>query len=352
MFRKAGLQRQLLLVPPPDKDGACLTSFLVLTPSQMNPPLEQPVPTSDIWAEWLLRKRHGGNLQLEGIVRDRLEQIRNRLLDGARLAAGMTLVDVGSGDGLVAFGAIDRIGPSLQVIMTDISLPLLAAVETRAAERGVRASCRFLHGSAEKLAGLADESADVVTARAVLTYVADKAAALRECCRVLKPGGRLSIAEPIFRDRALELVAMNQAVAAQGGGIQRLLVRYFSAQFPATAEAIDRNPITNFSERLLISLCQLAGFGEIHVELHIDVHRKTPVPWDAFLDCSPHPLAPTLREVGQADFSDDERRQIETFLRPIIESGSGFDRDTIAYLTALKPERLSIDPDGVKNGNH
>jgi ubiquinone/menaquinone biosynthesis C-methylase UbiE len=318
----------------------------------MNPPLEQPEPTSDIWSEWLLRKRHGGNLRLEGIVRDRLEQIRSRVLDGARLGAGMTLVDVGSGDGLVAFGAIDRIGPSLRVIMTDISLPLLAAVEAQATERGVHGSCRFLHGSAEKLAGLADESADVVTARAVLTYVADKAAALRECCRVLRPGGRLSIAEPIFRDRALELVAMNQAFAAQGDGIQRLLVRYFSAQFPATVEEIDRNPITNFSERLLVSLCQLAGFGEIHLELHIDVRPKTALPWDAFLDCSPHPLAPTLREVGLAEFTDEERRQLETFLRPMIESGSGFDRDTIAYLTALKPERPSIDPDGANSEKH
>jgi ubiquinone/menaquinone biosynthesis C-methylase UbiE len=314
----------------------------------MNPTNDMSKPTSDIWSEWLLHKRHGGDSRFEEVVRDRLEKIRGRVLDGARLQAGMTMVDIGAGDGLVAFGAIDRIGPTLQVIMTDISLPLLAEVEARAVERGVRTSCKFLHGSAERLEGIADESADVVTSRAVLAYVADKAAALRECYRVLRPGGRLSIGEPIFRDRALELGAMNLMLAAQGDGIQRLLLRYFSAQFPSTPEAIDSNPTTNFSERLLVSLCQLAEFGEIHLELHIDVRRRTAVPWEGYLDCSPHPLAPTLREVFRAEFNDDERGQLETFLRPMIESGSGYDRDTIAYLTALKPERPSVNPAGSK----
>lgn len=314
----------------------------------MNPTNEKTESTSDIWSEWLLHKRHGGNSRFEEVVRDRLNEIRSRVLDGARLQAGMTMVDIGAGDGLVAFGAIERIGPSLQIIMTDISLPLLAEVEARAIERGVHGNCRFLHGSAERLDGIADDSADAVTSRAVLAYVADKAAALRECYRVLRPGGCLSIGEPILRDRALEVVTMNRMLATQGDGIQRLLSRYFSAQFPATPEAIDSNPITNFSERLLIALCQLAGFREIHLELHIDVRRRTALPWEGYLDCSPHPLAPTLREVFCAEFTEDERCQLEAFLRPMIESGSGYDRDTIAYLTALKPERPSSDPDATK----
>jgi ubiquinone/menaquinone biosynthesis C-methylase UbiE len=51
--------------------------------------------------------------------------------------------------------------------------------------------------SADSLADIADASVDVVTTRSVLIYVKDKAAALREFYRVVRPGGRISIHEPI-----------------------------------------------------------------------------------------------------------------------------------------------------------
>ena len=100
-------------------------------------------------------------------------------------------VDV-AGDGLIAFGAIDRIGPSLRVLFTDISAPMLGHAESVANERGVRDQCTFLQCSAEKLVGILDASVDVVTPRAVLAYVADKPAAARgNSAASLKPGGRL-----------------------------------------------------------------------------------------------------------------------------------------------------------------
>ena len=55
----------------------------------------------------------------------------------------------------------------------------------------------FVRAAAEDLSTIADASADVVTTRSVLIYVDDKAAAFRAFHRVLKPGGRLSIFEPI-----------------------------------------------------------------------------------------------------------------------------------------------------------
>jgi SAM-dependent methyltransferase len=57
--------------------------------------------------------------------------------------------------------------------------------------------CRFVLASAESLTGIADASVDVVTTRSVLIYVKDKAAALREFYRVLRPGGRISVFEPV-----------------------------------------------------------------------------------------------------------------------------------------------------------
>jgi len=158
----------------------------------------------DEWSKWLLGRRHGGDPVYQHVLLAMLERIRDRVLDGARLEAGMTLADIGTGDGLIAFGAIARVGPSLRVVLYDISVPLLQHAQRRANDLNVRAQCSFLTGSAEHLGGLNDATVDVVTARAVLAYVADKAAALREFYRVLKSGGRISLAEPIFRDQAIE----------------------------------------------------------------------------------------------------------------------------------------------------
>jgi len=275
-----------------------------------------------------------------------VQRIRDRVLDGARLAAGITLVDVGTGDGLIAFGAFERVGPSLQAVLTDVSGPLLRSAEEFAIARGVRDHCTFIQTSAERLDGVADESADVVTTRAVLVYVADKVAAVRQIHRVLKPGGRISIAEPIYQDDAAQLAALTNVLNSRPMDAitapARLLQRCRAAQLPSSMAEIQSNCLTNFSERDLVVLFQRAGFPEVHLELHIDIRKSPAVPWDTFIDTAPRPGAPTLREIFAAEFSDAERRQFEEGLRPLVESGQHMERDAIAYLTAVKPETKSL----------
>lgn len=252
----------------------------------------------------------------------------------------MVLVDVGAGDGLIAFGAFARAGPSLRAVLADLSAPLLKRAEEVAIECGVRNQCTFLQTSAELLDGVADECADVVTTRAVLAHVADKAAAARQFRRVLKPGGRISIAEPIYQDEALRLAALTGFLLSQPADLSnagaRLIQRWRAAQLPSTMAEIKRNSLTNFSERDLIVLMQKAGFAEIHLELHIDIVAANPVPWETFIDIAPLPSTPTLRELFSSHFSDTEQRQFEEGLRTQVESGQISERHTIAYLTAKK----------------
>ena len=131
---------------------------------------------TDVWYEWLLHRRHNDNPAEQQVVREATERYADRVLDGARLTPGMTLADIGTGEGLIAFQAIDRIGPSLHVILTDISLPLLRHAERIAVQRDVRRQCTFLECDAEKLSAISDGSVDVVTTRAVLAYVPDNSA--------------------------------------------------------------------------------------------------------------------------------------------------------------------------------
>ena len=307
----------------------------------MPPQPNEPPATGDVWSDWLLARRHADDAAYRRQLQADLERYRNRVLDGARLAPGMTLADIGSGDGLIAFGAIARLGPALQVILVDVSEPLLRHAEAEATARGIRAQCTFLHASAEKLAGLADASVDALATRASLAYVADKRAALREFARVLKPGGQLSLAEPIVQDGAFETCGLSKLIAAQPTrpdiDYLRLLHRWQATQFPDTEEGVFHNPLTNFSERDLYGLLCATGFTDTHLELHIDTRPCPTTSWDAFTAVALHPWAPTLQEVLTEQFSPQERQLFERILRPRIESGQYLLTDRIAYLTATKP---------------
>lgn len=295
---------------------------------------------TDEWSQWLLHTRHAGDPAFDEQVRGSLNDYADRVLDGAALAPGMTLADVGSGDGLIAFRAIERIGPSLKVVLTDISAPLLRHVEALAHERGAREQCTFVECGAEQLTGVPAASVDVVTTRAVLAYVADKVAALREFHRVLKPGGRLSIAEPVFQDDALAACALRAMVE----GAQRdpqdafrpLLHRWKAAQFPDTPEKLSASPLANFSERTLFEWVRVAGFTHIHLELHIDMEPSPITSWKIFLGSSPHPWAPTLDEILAKQFTAQERRVFEQVMRPLVESGTSLTTIRTVYVKGLK----------------
>jgi arsenite methyltransferase len=150
---------------------------------------------SDRWAEWLLLRRFAGSEDVRREFMEHLTRVREKVLDNAELASGDVLLDVGCGDGLIAFAGLER--GLRTVIGCDISEELLNECHTIAADLGVLDRCRFVQAGAEDLAPIDSASVDVVTTRSVLIYVQDKQRAFEEFFRVLRPGGRISLFEPI-----------------------------------------------------------------------------------------------------------------------------------------------------------
>jgi arsenite methyltransferase len=303
----------------------------------MNAPQNGP---TDEWFNWLLHERHGDDSDYALVVRDAVARFVDRVLDGARLFPDMILLDIGTGDGVVGFRAIERLGKNVRVIFTDISAPLLQHTEALAKQRNTVEQSTFLQCSADNLCALADSSVDAVVARASVAYVADKAAAFREFHRVLKPGGRMSIAEPIMQDEAFAARALKKAVEARPGqasdAFLPLLHRWKAAQFPDTEQACATNPLVNFSERDFLNFARGAGFSEIHLQLAIDVTAPLNRSWDVFLNSSPHPWAPSLQRILREQYSQEERQLFESVVRPTVESGKNPTVDRIAYLIAIK----------------
>jgi SAM-dependent methyltransferase len=109
------------------------------------------------------------------------------------LAHGEHVVDVGSGAGLDSLIAAHMVGPAGRVIGVDMTPAMLARAQQSAAATAQQ-NVEFRDGYAEELP-VPDEWADVIISNGVLNLAPDKAGALGEMHRALKPGGRLQIAD-------------------------------------------------------------------------------------------------------------------------------------------------------------
>jgi SAM-dependent methyltransferase len=106
---------------------------------------------------------------------------------------GERVVDVGSGAGIDSLIAAKMVGPTGQVVGVDMTPAMLDKARRAAAEAGLD-NVQFREGYAEALP-VPDGWADVVISNGVLNLMPDKATALSEIARLLKPSGRLQIGD-------------------------------------------------------------------------------------------------------------------------------------------------------------
>ncbi len=292
------------------------------------------MPSQDIWAQWMLQRRHGGDVDEYKAVMDFLYPVRDRVLGNAHVNEGDVLLDVGTGDGLIAFGALLHLGETGTIILSDVSQDLLNQCRSIAEEMRVVDHCQFLQAPADDLTAIQNESVDIVTTRSVLIFVEAKQKAFQEFYRVLRPGGRLSIFEPINRFgypapshmfgvyEGYDLTLVTETA-------QKVKNLYAEIQPPS-------DPMLDFDERDLLISAEKAGFGEIHLELKVEISPLTPERWDAFINRAGNPKVPTLEEAMTETLLPKERGEFEAHLRPLVESGQGIRRSAASFLWATK----------------
>lgn len=116
------------------------------------------------------------------------------LFSQTNLRPGQRALDVAGGTGDIALGLARQVGPTGRVVLSDINGAMLANGRDRVIDAGQVGTIACTVANAERLP-FRDQTFDVVTIAFGLRNVTDKAAALRDMRRVLRPGGQLLVLE-------------------------------------------------------------------------------------------------------------------------------------------------------------
>lgn len=185
-------------------------------------------------------------------------RLNEPLLQLVGISPGQRVIDLASGAGEPALTIAETVGPEGHVTATDLAEGMLAGAKRRAAARGID-NIGFEIADAEALP-FPDARIDRVTCRFGLMFFPDKPKALRECLRVLKPGGRAGfmVWGPLADNAVFQI---NMAAVLEVMGPQD--------------EAFLEMPFILGQPGVLVGLLEQAGFTGIEEQV-IQARRKAP----------------------------------------------------------------------------
>ena len=173
------------------------------------------------------------------------------------LKAGQRVLDLAGGTGDLALRMARMVGPSGEVVLSDINASMLERGRQRLIDAGVAGNVRYVQANAECLP-FPDNYFDCITIAFGLRNVTDKDAALASMYRVLKPGGRLLVLEfskpvapglsPVYDTYSFKILPLMGKLVANDADSYRYL-----------AESIRMHP----DQETLKAMMETAGFDKV-----------------------------------------------------------------------------------------
>ncbi len=216
-------------------------------------------------------------------VQAQMGRAAQELVETTGVASGHRVLDVACGTGVVARTAAVRTGTSEFVTGTDVSAEMLEAAARFAGNSGFQ-EISWVECDAAHLP-LADAAFDVVLCQQGLQFMPDKAGAMAEMARVLKPGGKLGLS--VWKTRS-----------ALGSAFATVLDAHFGEGTTAPWEMV----YSLGNRDGLHALAEGAGFHDAHVVLDVKFARYPDT--EAFITgaLAGSPLAGTLADLPEPEY--------------------------------------------------
>lgn len=250
------------------------------------------------WTEWLSRTRFAALSEDQRIqTLNWLQLVGDIVINSARIKDGDTVIDVGTGTGLLAFKALEKLNGTGTVIFSDKFQDCLDSCQEFINSTNVTGNYKMLLSPADKI-DLPDESVDKALMRSVLVHIVDKQTSISEIYRILKKGGRFSFFEPVIRSntRYWELVRPEN-------------IKNFEAFKEAeNAFMTDfEDSLCNFDENTIAENLDKAGFsdGAINLDNVESKYIVTAPMVDEWFNNPPAPDRPTIKQRFLRFFSEE-----------------------------------------------
>jgi len=281
------------------------------------------------WTDWLINSRFAymNETQKQQTLLWLID-VRDKILRRAKLQPGDTVIDIGSGTGLLAFGTHMLLEGNGKVIVSDAFTDCLDACSRIAEHSGITEGIEFLQADATNI-NLPDNSVDVVVMRSVLVHILDKSRAIKEFYRILKQNGRISIFEPIIRKNTKYYELVDPATFPDYEKLRDTEVKMFTK---------DDDPILNFDEVTLEKDFKDAGFKNIDIDISVTsstyiVKSEMIGPW---FDTPPSPGNPTLRQRFREFLQQGEVDELIEDIRTALSDREVTINSPVAYIFAEK----------------
>ncbi|MDR1713089.1 MAG: methyltransferase domain-containing protein [Coriobacteriales bacterium] len=195
-------------------------------------------------------------------------------LERAALQPGEVVLDLGCGAGSELLAAAAQVGESGQVFGLDMTPQMLALAQSRVEQAGF-SNIKLLPGLIENIP-LADASVDVVISNCVLNLCDDKPRALAEAARVLRPAGRLCIADIILvaADLPLETRRLTAPILGCTNGVLTT-AEYLAALAAAGFSDASVEPYRPYAARTLLQRAEQRGHNEALAHLSSTIRQRS-----------------------------------------------------------------------------
>lgn len=261
------------------------------------------------WTQWLKKNRFAGQTpEMIEQTTKWLEAVRDVILVYAEIQPYETVLDIGTGTGLLAFKALEMQNCEGNVIFSDLFQDCLDDCKQILDQMGIQKGYQLLKCPVEHIA-LPESSVHKAVMRSVLVHVVNKQPAISEIYRVLKPGGKLCAFEPVIRSNTRYWQILDPDY----------IDRY--EDFKKVENEIMENPmdsLCNFDEKTLRTNLQIAGFSNPDVKLQ-EVRSSYEVKTNMVREWFVNPPSPDQPSTKQRFMRYFEEATVERFMKEVEE---------------------------------